>query len=402
MSRLEKTLLALNLIIWSTFAIFSYSFVDLNLTLSQNEFALNSISNLQQIAYYNRPLSATIYCLFLVTFFLLFGLQLFLFLKKKLSSKYLIISTSTTTFILVFSYPLLSYDLFNYMFDAKIIFHYHLSPYTHKPLDFPQDDWLRFMRWVHRYSPYGPMWLIMSLVPYALGFGKFVTTLFAFKIFIGLFHVFNTILIYKILQKINKQHLFFGTSFYALNPLFLIEGVANAHNDVVLLSFVLLSIYFFSKTNKVKSLFAIVVGVLVKYISVLLSPYIVASAFIKKLNSPQLFIYYSIVIMVIFTYVFSSFKITVPFVSSGATQVQFQPWYLFWILPLVPLTKSKILIFISFGFSVGALLRYLPFLYNGDWSHPGTTQFMTFATFIPILLTIGFYYIFKKWLDETS
>lgn len=401
MSRLEKTLLAISTLIWSAFAIFSYSFVDLNLTLSQHEAVLKTISSLQQIAYYNRPLSTAIYCSFLLILFLLFALHLFFFLKTKLSFKYLITSTAITSIILIFSYPLLSYDLFNYIFDAKIIFHYHLNPYTHRPLDFPQDDLLRFMRWVHRYSPYGPVWLLMSLMPYALGFGKFITTFFAFKIFIGSFHLVNTFLIYKVLRKNNHRLQLIGTSFYALNPLFLIEGVINAHNDVVFAAFVLLSIYYFATAKKFKSLLSLVVGALIKYISILLVPYLLASRFFKKLNKTEYYIYYSIAAMAFFTFIFSSFKIVVPLVSAGATQVQFQPWYLFWAIPLVSLTRLKILYIFALGLSIGALLRYLPFIYYGDWSHSGSTEFMTIILITPTIFVTILYLIIKKWLRRT-
>lgn len=400
MTKLEKVFIGVTLAISVAFSVFSYSFVDLNLTLTQNTQALNLINSLQQIAYYNRPLSTTIFVALLSVSFFFFTINLFLFFKSKLSFKYLVISTTLATIILMFSYPFLSYDIFNYMFDAKIISHYHLSPYTHKPLDFASDDWLRFMRWVHRYSPYGPLWLLMSLVPYAAGLGKFITTLFAFKIFIGTFHLINTFLIHKILQSGDKKFQLFATSFYALNPLFLIEGVTNAHNDVVLTAFVLLSVNYLATTNKFKSLVGIFVGALIKYISILLLPYIIASSFVKRLNKAEFYIYYSLLVLAFFTFIFSSFNVTVPFVSSGATQTQFQPWYLFWTIPLISLLRSKILYILALGLSIGALLRYIPFIYYGDWSHSGSVEFMTMILPVPTILATILYLKLHRWLSK--
>jgi len=68
---------------------------------------------------------------------------------------------------LLFSYPFLSHDLFNYLFDAKIVTFYHQNPYILKALDFPSDPWLRFMHWTHRTYPYGPSFLFLTLVPSA-------------------------------------------------------------------------------------------------------------------------------------------------------------------------------------------------------------------------------------------
>lgn len=388
MSTQEKFLLFANLAIYGFLTVFSYSYVDLNLTISQNRQVLEFISIMQQLGYYNRPQATLIYLIFIIFAFSFFICNLWLFHKSKIGIKYLTVCTLCNTIILILAYPFLSSDLFNYLFDAKIILKYHLSPYTHKPLDFPQDDWLRFMRWVHRYSPYGPLWLGMSIIPAALGFGKFILNFFAFKIFIASFHLLNSFIIYKFLQKTRPNQLLLGTAFYALNPLFLIEGIANAHNDIVLAAFLLSAIFFLAVREKVKSCLALFIGIFIKYIPLLIIPWVIISSTVKTDKDQNRIILLSLATMTLFTYLFSSFKITVPFVSSGATQVQFQPWYLFWTIPYVAMLPMASLITIATALSFGASLRYLPYLYLGDWSHPGTSTFMQFVTILPLLASI--------------
>ncbi len=394
MSRREKILLSLNLLIYGFLTIFSYAYVDLNLTLSQNPLVLKFVGTMQQLGYYHRPQATTVYLIFILAVFSFFIVNLRLFHQSKIGLKYLTIATIASTVILILAYPFLSSDLFNYLFDAKIILKYHLSPYAHKPLDFPQDDWLRFMRWVHRYSPYGPLWLMLSLIPSALGLGKFITSFFTFKIFIASFHLINTFLIYKFLQKIQSKQLLFGTAFYALNPLFLIEGVANAHNDVVLATFLIAAIFFQVSKNNVKSYAALFLGALIKYIPVLNLPWLIFYALSKKNQDIQKVIILSFATMTLFTYVFSSFQITVPFVAKGATQVQFQPWYLFWTIPYISLLPKPDIVAIAIAVAIGASLRYLPYLYLGDWSHPGTIPFMQMVTILPAVCVI--FLIFLK------
>jgi len=331
--------------------------------------------------------------------FSFFIFNLWLFFKSKVGFRYLVTSVAINTFVLIFAYPFLSSDLFNYLFDAKIILKYHVSPYTHRPLDFPQDEWLRFMRWTHRYSPYGPLWLAMSLIPATLGSGKFILNLLFFKIFIATFHLVNSVLIFKILTKINPKQATFGTAFYALNPLVLIEGVANAHNDIVLASFLILPIYLLIKKKHLKAIIALVFGVLVKYIPILNLPWLIWSSISKKKKNIQLLVTLNLITMAAFTYLFSSFRITVPFVSAGATQVQFQPWYLFWTLPFIALLPKFNLISIAIALSIGASLRYLPFLYYGEWSKNGTQEYMQFITLAPLLIvavTIGYFKLIKS------
>ena len=244
------------------------------------------------------------------------------------------------------------------------------------------------MRWTHRYSPYGPLWLLMSLIPAGLGFGKFILNFFAFKIFISLFHLINSFLIFKILTKLNLKFSTFGTAFYALNPLFVIEGVANAHNDVVLATFIILPLYFLVNKKFALSYVSLIAGVAVKYIPILNLPWLIWMNLASPKKDVQQFIILNIITLTIFTYLFSSFRITVPFVSSGATQVQFQPWYLFWTLPLFSLIPQMGLVLMAIAISFGSSLRYLPFLYYGEWSQPGTVQFMQFVTIAPLIAAI--------------
>lgn len=396
MSRLEKYLLFTETFLCIFLAVFSYCYVDLNLNFGTNEKLLGLIKSLQYLGYYNRPAATSTFIILIAGFFTTFLVNLFLFKKNKIGVGYLKISATFQTLILVFSYPFLSADVFNYMFDAKIIYHYHQIPYNFRPLDFPQDDWLRFMRWVHRYSPYGPFWLFLSLVPTILGFGKFFITLFFFKIFIASFHLLNSFLIYKILIKLDKTKALFGTAFYVLNPLFLIEGVANSHNDVVVASFLLFAIYFWLKKKSILSFGAIVLGTLIKYISLLTLPVYLFDLVSRRKMTAKLLILINLALMFIFTVTYSTTKIVVPFVSTGATQVQFQPWYLFWTVPLVSLLSSDVLVILSLVLGASSLMRYLPYLYFGDWSTSGTTQYMQTVTVAPVLLVAIYVILIRK------
>lgn len=390
MSKLEKILLAANLLLYGFLAVFSYAYVDLNLTLSQNPLALKFVSAMQQLGYYHRPQATLIYIVFIIAAFSFFVLNLFFFAKSKISLKYLKVATALNTLILIFAYPFLSSDLFNYLFDAKILTLYHVSPYTHRALDFPQDDWIRFMRWVHRYSPYGPVWLGLSVIPSVLGFGKFLLTFLTFKIFIAAFHLINSQVIYKVLEKVNPKKAVLGTAFYALNPLFLIEGIANGHNDLVFATFLLLPIYFsLAKRKEILFTATFLTGLLIKYISVLNLPWYIMRTYLKKPKSFENFVILNILTMAAFTFLYSTFRVTVPFVSAGATQVQFQPWYLFWTIPFVAFIPKPFYMAVAIILAIGAMLRYIPFIYFGDWSTLGTVQYMRLVTVLPALVALS-------------
>lgn len=398
MSKLEKFLLSINLFIYFCLTIFSFSQLDLNLTISNNQLFLNFVGSMQQLGYYNRPISTAIFIALEVFAFSFFAFNLYLIHKGVVSLKYLLISSISIVSLLIFAYPFLSADIFNYLFDAKILLKYSSNPYTHRPLDFSQDEWLRFMRWTHRYSPYGPSWIFLSLIPSILGFGKFTLTLITFKIFTSIFHFINIYLIYKIIWRLNPKAAVFGTAFYALNPLILLEGVANGHNDIVQATFLLLPTLLV--LNRKNSLFvlSIIIGTSIKYISVFTLP-IVASAVSKRI-SIKLLIQITLVLILIFTVIYSTFGISIPFVKTGATQVQFQPWYLIWIIPLVAILTNPSLTTLATALCFGASLRYLPYLYYGDWSHTGTIPFMQLALLTPFFMAVVYFLTRKIFLKR--
>lgn len=396
MTKQEKVLMALGILIYSLLTIFSYAYVDLNLTLSQNPTALSFVSFMQVLGFFQRSFSTKLYVLIVLVLFSYLLYHLYLAAKGSLSTKYVFKIVIVLSVLSALAYPFLSSDVFNYLFDAKIIIKYHLNPYTHRAMDFPNDDWIRFMRWIHRYSPYGPMWLILSIPPALFSFGKFTLNLLLFKILMAVFHILNTYLIYLILRKINPSKVILGVTLYGLNPLFIIEGIVNAHNDVVITTFILLSIYLVINKNNIASFVSLIIGFLMKYFPILNLPWLILFVVKNKL-SIKTFIFLNILTMILFTFIYSTFKISAPFVSSGATQTQFQPWYLFWTVPLVVLTLRKDFIAVTLVLSIGALMRYLPYLYWGDWSHGNTIVFMQTVTVAPAT-AVAFFFLVKEHL----
>src|SRR3990170_5437071 len=124
--------------------IYSFTQVDLNLTLSQISIFQTAQKSLQQIGFFNRPLSTTIYILLAVLMFLFYFSFLFMAWKKKIVARQVWVLIIGAIVILTFSYNAFSYDLFNYMFDAKILSLYGQNPFFYRPLDFTGDPWLNF------------------------------------------------------------------------------------------------------------------------------------------------------------------------------------------------------------------------------------------------------------------
>lgn len=337
--------------------LFLYSFtqVDLNLTLSKVPLINNTIRAFQSIGYFQRPLSTVIFLSLTVILYTLYFILLLLSRKGQVSQKefwFLLIGTSA---VLLFSYPAFSYDLFNYMFDAKTIVFYQSNPWQYRPLDFIGDNWLSFMHWTHRASVYPPFWVFLTLPFYFFGFNIFLLILFNFKLLMTISFLGSVLLLERLLE--DRKDKLFLLSFYAFNPLMLIESLVSAHNDIVMMFFVLLSFWLLAQKRNVLSVVCLLLSVMTKYITAVLLPIFVFAHWLKKRVGDVAIYRYSLFLLVI-AFVFA------------ITKMEIQPWYLVWLMPFIVLSNWKILWPVTIGFSLGLLLRYAPFLYQGNWDNP--------------------------------
>lgn len=96
-------------------------------------------------------------------------------------------------------------------------------------------------------APYGPLWIDVTLLVALVSHGNLGGSLIAFRLLALLAHLANTLLIWSILSRLKPQMRISGTLFYAWNPLVLLLGISEMHNDIVFVLLILLSIYCFQR-----------------------------------------------------------------------------------------------------------------------------------------------------------
>lgn len=314
--------------------VYSYWLIDPNITFFQNNYWVQFRDWAVYLGYYRRDISFTVFLTLLVLLFVFH----FWFIKKYKQYNILVIA-GMLVFLGCISYPFVSHDLFNYLFDARILTHYGLNPYLHTALDFPTDLWTRFMHWTHRTYPYGPTFLPLTLIPSLLGLGKFSLTFLLYKLMNGTLY-FLTV---YFLNKQNKRE----ALFFATHPLIIIEGLVNAHNDLIAVSFGLIGIYLLEKKFNVWGRVLLFFSVGIKYVT---APLLILMSSRQKSGS-------SLII---------SFLLQIFLILYLCSKMEIQPWYflsLFVFLPYFPqfIEKLSILFF-------GLLLSYYPFIRFGDWT----------------------------------
>ncbi len=162
-----------------------------------------------------------------------------------------------TTFLfgvtLLFQPMLFSDDVFTFMFTGRLLSIYHLNPWTTIPASIPHDPYLV---WVvsgrATFNVFGPLWLDITAGLSALSSNP-VISLFIFKGFILLTHLFNSLLVWSILTQIAPERRALGTLLYTWSPLALIELAGSGHSEGALLSLLLLATFCYVKLQQRRS-----------------------------------------------------------------------------------------------------------------------------------------------------
>ncbi len=373
---MKKVIIGIYFFLVIAITVYSYQFIDSNLSYLHALFS--------NFAFSHRVIVTALYTLLIGLLFVCYSLFLH-FLKKE----YLFFSEIKKiiifqTIILFFAYPaMLSYDIFNYVTTAKVLYFYHENPYIVMPIDFIGEPFLSFTRAANKTALYGPVWILLTGLPYLISFGNFIVMLFSFKLLVVLFYLGILGLIWKIKKNI------YTLAFFAFNPLVTVETLVSGHNDIVMMFFVVLSFYFLTKKRFLFAFSMLFISIFVKYATLFLVPvffYCFIRAIQKKtINWDRIWL-------------FCALSMFVAFLLSPIREEMY-PWYAIWFLPFVSLIPSnKFIINVSLVISFGLLLRYIPYMLFGTYLSP-TPEIKEIVLFFPVALFI-IYYVFKTNLKK--
>jgi hypothetical protein len=341
---------------WILLVLYSFTLQDLNLTLYNFSFWNPLRQSLQALAIAHRPLIAIIF-LVLVSWLVVLYLR-FISLHRHLqpNSNHLV-----WALLLIFTglvaYPMLSHDIFNYLFNAKMVLVYRVNPYLQTASQFLFDPWIRFMHNIHTPAPYAYGWTVISLLPGLISLtGKFTLSFWAMKLFIGFFWLGQLLVLYYLVKRLYPQQIWRWWLF-ALSPLVLIETLIVGHNDVVMMAPALLGFWFLLKSKKLFdkyflfAFFSLLFSLSIKYATIVLLPLLLIKVRWKQFDFP------SVAAILLLVVMFSR-------------PDQFHSWYLIWAFSFVVLSNRRWLISLFTALTIGALLRYAPYIYYGYWDPP--------------------------------
>lgn len=180
--------------------------------------------------------------------------------------------------IAAFIPPFHSTDLYGYINRGWQQVHYGMNPYVYTIDHVPgwETDPMITNHWVNNPSPYGFLYMIVVKWLCVLGGGVKAQTVGVFKVFNLLIHLSTAALIWHVTRLVEAEDVErqqkLALYLYAFNPLVLLHGLANGHNDMLMGFWMLLSAYLVLKRAWLWLLPCLTAATLAKYGSLVTIP----------------------------------------------------------------------------------------------------------------------------------
>lgn len=218
---------------------------------------------------------ALTYVLTVLLLFALYGGALWLVLSGRARPSTAVVLAGSALFcaLLLFTHPLTSTDIFNYIASARVYWVHGANPLTTPPLAFPDDPLYQLVSsWREIPSPYGPLWSLITALPVRLGGDDALRSVLAFKLTVIVFFLATAWLIRLTAERIRTGSGVIALLAFCWNPLALWHVAGDGHNDVVMLFFLALTFYCLARGWIAATLVALAASALVKYASLLIAP----------------------------------------------------------------------------------------------------------------------------------
>ena len=228
----------------------------------------------------NKIISTSIFLVLFIGIIVIYGI----IVKKNVFKdiKEILIYVLAVSAIFAIMLPWTSSDIFYYMGVGELDSRYHQNPYYVTMKEYHENDIDDTVfeqgakgYWANTTVVYGPMAQLIFKLCTAISFKNVDISLAVFKLLNLFIHLVNCYLIYKLS---NKKF----AVLYGLNPFILLEFLANVHNDIIVVFFVLLALYMLKRKKIVPSVIFLAIATGIKYFTILLLPVIIIYHFRKE------------------------------------------------------------------------------------------------------------------------
>lgn len=184
-----------------------------------------------------------------------------------------ITTIALAAFVLV--YPATAIDVYIYAARSHLFSDYGLNPSTVTPDQlWDTDAYVHYAsaEWADDTSPYGPLWNVIAAPATALDGNDIETAVLIFKLIMVGATIAVGAIVFQIARVIQPEYAMAATLAWLWSPIVLWEGIANAHNDVLLVLFIMAALLCWYKRHEGWVLPLLGAAALLKIVAVMIIP----------------------------------------------------------------------------------------------------------------------------------
>ncbi len=234
--------------------------------------------------------------------------------------------------ILIGLYPITALDVALYVVRARLWAFYGGSPMLAFPASYPQDPYIRLGgEYVTQVSPYGPAWELIAQIPIRLGISDIGGGVIAMKVIALISYIGMALLLGWYARQDTSKFEVSGLTamtFFALNPLVLLEAIGNGHNDMVMLALMTLGLVLWQRGHWGWATLALTLATLIKITGLILMPLFGVAVLVAAPNWRTRIVRALGMIEIFLIIAGIAYRLTGPFaeVFAGARHAMFDRW----------------------------------------------------------------------------
>jgi len=176
--------------------------------------------------------------------------------------------------ILIQMYPADASDIYDYIIRGRMSSVYGLNPFQNVPNDIKQDPFYDFTSWHSVPSAYGPAWEMLAGIASRVAGDDRTANVIAFKLLSIAGYYVASIFVALALLTAAPRRLLGGIYLWMWNPLLLFMTAGIGHHDALVAAAIALALYMLLRRWYAAATLALVLGMLLKFVPVVLIPII--------------------------------------------------------------------------------------------------------------------------------
>lgn len=194
--------------------------------------------------------------------------------KRPLSAPFIFVISLIYGLILLNTYPINATDVYRYVIRGRVNSIHQQSQFEQPPDAFPDDPFTRYAgEWSRETTPYGPVWELVATAVTSLSQDNLHLGLLLFK-GIGLLGLLGTgFVIWQLNANQPQERRKALTLLWCWNPAIMLTFIVNAHNDALMILWLMIGIWFTHQKRLTIGLLCMVIAMLTKPIALLVLPF---------------------------------------------------------------------------------------------------------------------------------